>query len=167
MKFNFLAIGIASILPIIIGFIWYSPKLGFGKAWMQATGIKEEDGKNVNMKLVLGLTLFYSFMLAFLLQTVVIHQVHIYNFLHEQKDFTEPGSLSSRLLQEIMDNYATSYRSFKHGALHGTIAGIFFALPIIAIPALFEQRGAKYIAIHSGYWIVSLALMGGIICAMM
>lgn len=166
MPFNFIAILIATFIPIIVGSVWYNPKIGFGKAWMQATGITEEAGKKVNMPLVFGLTLLFSFFVAFIMQTVVIHQFHIYNFLHEQKDFAEPNSLSSSLLKQIMDNYATSYRSFKHGALHGTLAGLFLAFPIIAIPAIFEMKGVKYIAINAGYWIVSMALMGGVICAM-
>jgi hypothetical protein len=30
---------------------------------------------------------------------------------------------------------------------------------------LFERKGFRYIAINGGYWIISMALMGGIICA--
>jgi len=29
---------------------------------------------------------------------------------------------------------------------------------------MFERRGFKYIAIHGGYWMLTLGLMGGIIC---
>jgi len=166
MPLNFIAILIATFIPLIVGFIWYNPKFGFGKAWMQVTGITQEDEKKANMVLMFSLTLLLSFFMAFIMQTIVIHQLHIYNFLHEQKDFAEPNSLSSTLLKQIMDNYATSFRSFKHGVLHGTLAGIFLALPIIAIPALFEMKGVKYVAINAGYWIVSMALMGGVICAM-
>jgi len=39
------------------------------------------------------------------------------------------------------------------------------ALPIVGIPALFERKGFNYIAINAGYWIVSMALMGGVLCA--
>jgi hypothetical protein len=38
-------------------------------------------------------------------------------------------------------------------------------LPVITVSALFEQRSWKYIAIHAGYWIVCLGLMGGLISA--
>jgi hypothetical protein len=44
------------------------------------------------------------------------------------------------------------------------MGGLTLALPIIGINALFERRGFKYIAINVGYWVVSMAIMGGIIC---
>jgi lysylphosphatidylglycerol synthetase-like protein (DUF2156 family) len=59
---------------------------------------------------------------------------------------------------------ATDFRTFKHGAFHGIIATIGLVLPIIGINALFERRGFKYIALHVGYWLVCLILMGGFIC---
>ncbi|WP_308224826.1 DUF1761 domain-containing protein [Flavobacterium sp. J372] len=34
----------------------------------------------------------------------------------------------------------------------------------MAINALFERKSAKYVLINAGYFIVSLAIMGGIIC---
>jgi hypothetical protein len=57
-----------------------------------------------------------------------------------------------------------SFRTFKHGMLHGIITSIFLVLPIIGINALFERRGAKYIFIHVGFWAICFALMGGILC---
>lgn len=64
-----------------------------------------------------------------------------------------------------MADYGDAFRYFKHGALHGLMTGIFFALPITAINALFEQKSWKYILINAGYWMVTLTIMGGIICA--
>jgi hydrogenase maturation factor len=34
----------------------------------------------------------------------------------------------------------------------------------VGINALFERRGGKYILVHVGYWIVTLALIGGVVC---
>ena len=64
----------------------------------------------------------------------------------------------------MMGVYGNDFRTFKHGALHGTLTGVGIALPVVAINAMFEKRGFKYIAIHAGYWILTLLLMGGIIC---
>ena len=66
----------------------------------------------------------------------------------------------------FMDDYGTAFRTFKHGALHGTMAGILFAFPIVAINALFERKSWKLIFVYAGYWIITLAIMGGIICGM-
>jgi cytochrome b561 len=65
----------------------------------------------------------------------------------------------------FMEKYGKLYRTFKHGAFHGVLAGIFFAMPITGIVALYERRSAKYIFVHVGYWTLTMALMGGVICA--
>jgi hypothetical protein len=65
----------------------------------------------------------------------------------------------------FMADYGTAYRTFKHGMLHGFITGLFLALPIVGINALFERKSWKYILINGGYFIVCLTIMGGIICA--
>lgn len=43
-------------------------------------------------------------------------------------------------------------------------AGLMFVLPVTAINGLFEHKSWKYILVTSGYWIVSLTIMGAIIC---
>jgi hypothetical protein len=96
---------------------------------------------------------------------MVIHQFGTFGILSQQPDFNTPGSESSTMLKRFMELYGTSYRTFKHGAFHGTLTGLFFAMPIVAINALFERKSFKYVAINAGYFIVSLALMGGVICA--
>jgi hypothetical protein len=65
----------------------------------------------------------------------------------------------------FINDYTDAYRSIKHGAIHGFTAGMFLAMPIIAINGLFERKSWKYIAIHVGYWIVVMTIMGAIVCA--
>ena len=64
----------------------------------------------------------------------------------------------------FMADYGDAFRSFKHGALHGLMAGLFIALPVIATNCLFEQKSFRYAAITSGYWIIVMTIMGAIIC---
>ena len=45
---NFPAILVAAVSALIVGFIWYNPKV-FGNAWMQAAGMTEEQAKGGNM----------------------------------------------------------------------------------------------------------------------
>ena len=66
-----------------------------------------------------------------------------------------------------MDAYGTTYRTFGHGAIHGFMTGLFFALPVVGVNALFERRSWKYTLIAGGYWIVTCLIMGGIICQWM
>ena len=74
------------------------------------------------------------------------------------------GDETNASLIEFMKGKENAFRSFKHGALHGCMTGLFFVLPVTAINGLFEQKSWKYILVTSGYWIVSLTIMGAIIC---
>ena len=156
MEMNFLALAVAAVSTLLVGFIWYHPKV-FGTAWMKAAGLTEEDLKKGNMLKIFGLTLILSFMIATVLQMLTIHQMGAMSLTKG-----DLGELPS--YKAFMDDYGTVFRTFKHGAFHGFLTGLFFALPVIAITGLFEHKSAKYIFINSGYWIVSLTLMGAIIC---
>jgi hypothetical protein len=162
---------IAALVPTILGFIWYNPKV-FGKAWMEATGLTPESAmKGFNMPLVFGLSLLLSFVLASSLTGVVIHQGALFGMLMDGKnpnpEMADKSSVLYGHVKYIMDNYGTNFRTFKHGAFHGTMLGVMTILPIIATSGMFERKGFKYIAINAGYWIVSLAIMGAIICHFM
>jgi len=157
MEFNFIAIIVAALVPLIIGFIWYNPKV-FGNAWMQASGVTEEQIKGGNMAKIFGLALVFAFLLAFTLPTLVNHQMGAVSLTGGDIENALPS------FQAFMDDYGDAFRTFKHGVFHGVLAGFFIALPILGTNALFERKSAKYILINSGYWIVTLGIMGGIIC---
>lgn len=164
MALNYVLVFLTALVPIITGFLWYNPKT-FGNIWMQAAGVTPEDGKKMNMALVFGLTYVFGLMLSTILYSVVIHQFHLYSTLLGTEGFGQDGSPIMNYIEEFMAKYGNNYRTFKHGALHGTIAGIFLVTPVIAVNALFEGKGFKYIAVNAGFWIVNLMIMGGLICA--
>lgn len=157
MEINFLAILTASVSALVVGFVWYNPKV-FGNAWMKAAGMTDEQVKGGNMAKIFGLALLFAIMLAFYLQSMVIHQMGAFGMIGGDVENALPS------YQAFMDDYGNAFRTFKHGALHGALAGVFIALPILGTNALFERKGAKYILINSGYWIATLTIMGGIIC---
>lgn len=152
--FNIYAILVAAIVPIILGFFWYNPKL-FGIAWMREAEMTEEKMKGGNMAVIFGVSILLSILLSFFTMFLVVHEAGVYGMTEGQMD----GETTKAFLAE----WEGKYRSFKHGALHGGMAGVFFVLPILAINALFERKSWKYILINVGYWIVSLAIMGSII----
>lgn len=163
MDSNFLVIFLSALIPLFIGFIYYSPKL-FGTIWMQEAGVTEEKLKGGNMAKILLLAYVFSVMLGSVLMYLVIHQLSVLSILANTPGINDPNSEVSLWLKDFMAKYGNNFRTFKHGALHGVISALFFAWPIVGINALFERRGAKYIAIHVGYWVITLALMGGVIC---
>ena len=155
MEMNLIAIAVAAIVPLVVGALWYNPSL-FGTAWMKASGVTEDQLKTGNMAVIFGVSLVLSFMLAFSVNGMVVHQVSA-----QQLAFTNPDAES---FKAFMDEFGNMHRSFGHGALHGAIAGIFLVLPLLGINALFERKGFKYILINVGYWTLTLAIMGAIVC---
>lgn len=160
---NFPIILASALIPLLIGAVWYNPKV-FGTTWMQAADMTEEKIKGANMFLIFGVTYLLSVFLGVALNFTVIHQAHIYSILMSEPGFNDPNSEISQYIASFMENYGDNFRTFKHGAFHGLIAAFTTALPVLGINALFERKGFKYIALNTGYWIVSFALMGGIIC---
>ncbi|MEO7172170.1 DUF1761 domain-containing protein [Flavobacterium sp.] len=159
MNINFLALLLAALSTLVVGFIWYNPKV-FGNIWMREAGLKEEDMKGANMIKIFGLSIVYAFLISFVLQMVVIHQFGALGMVGGDPTKALPS------YSAFMADYGTAYRTFKHGALHGFMTGLFMILPTIGINALYERRSFKYVMISGGYWIVSFMIMGGIICMM-
>lgn len=155
MELNVLAIVVAAIVPLFVGAIWYNPKV-FGNTWMKASGMTEEKIKSGNIAVIFGVTLVLSFMLAFSVNGMVIHQIAA-----EQLAFTNPDS---EAFKAFMEEFGNVHRSYGHGALHGAIGALFFVLPVLGINALFERKSGKYIFINVAYWVVTLAIMGAILC---
>ncbi len=154
---NFPAIIVAAVSALVVGFIWYNPKV-FGNAWMQAAGMTDEQVKGGNMAKIFILAFIFAFLLAFALLPITIHQAAANSMVGGDPSTALPSYTA------FMNDYGEAFRTFKHGALHGVIAGVFIALPILGTNALFERKGAKYIFINSGYWIVTMGVMGAIIC---
>lgn len=159
MEFNFYALLVAAIVTLLVGFIWYHPKV-FGTIWMRESNLTQEELQKGSMLKIFGLTYIFSLMITMVLMALTIHQSGAVGMVGG------PPLIASAKpsFAAFMADYGTAYRTFKHGALHGFISGLFFALPIVGINGLFERKSWRYILIHAGYWIVTLTLMGGIIC---
>ena len=141
VQINFLALIVASLSTLVVGFIWYNPKV-FGTIWMKEIGMTEEKAKQSNMGLVFGLSVVMAFIISFFLFTFVM--------------IGGPDG---------MRHGVEPFMTFKHGAAHGAFLGLAVILPVIVTNGLYEQRSFKYMMVVSGYWIVAFVLMGGIINA--
>lgn len=163
MTMNFLVLLLSSLVPIFIGFIYYHPKV-LGTVWMKESGLTEETMNGTNMPLLMFLCLLLGLFLASAINSIVIHQNHFYSILVNEPGFALSGSEVNTIFTDFLAKYGKNFRTFKHGLLHGSLSGFFIALPILGINALFERKSFKYIAIHTGYWIITMGIMGGIIC---
>lgn len=134
---NWLALIVAAISALAVGFVWYNPKV-FGTAWMKEVGMTEEDAQKGNMAMIFGIALVVAFLLSFW-----------FNYF----------------IQAAHPDTLAEFSTFKHGAFHGSFIGVLVAMPVLVTNALFEQKSFKYMAINVGYWIVTISVMGGIISA--
>ena len=136
MEINWLSIVLAALVPMVMGFIYYHKAL-FGKAWMDSIGMTLEKAKEANMPLMFGLSFVMSLLVA-------IFMTQFCNGTGQEGEFD----------------------TFKHGIAHGIIISLFLIIPIFVTNGLFEQKSWKNILINAGYWILTLAIMGGIVDAM-
>jgi len=163
MEINFWVILGAGVVPLITGAIWYSAI--FGKSWARTVGKSEEElKKGFNAPLVFTLTVVFGILSAFQLSNIVIHQMGFFSMLVDTPGFGTSGSEVMNEFTGMMEKYGKNFRTFKHGMLHGFIAGITLGVSIIGVTAMFERRSTKYILIHLGYWAITFMIMGGIIC---
>jgi Protein of unknown function (DUF1761) len=163
MNLNFLVILSTGLIPVIIGFIWYNPKV-MGTIWMREIGGNPHEGKEIKMAPILLANLVAGLFLAVGLMTIVIHQQGIYSVLANEPSMKDPTSPLSLYVSDFMSKYGSNFRTFKHGALHGFLGATFFILPALTISSLWESRSWKYIGLTYAYWAITMFLMGGIIC---
>lgn len=150
---------VAAIIPMLVGAIWYGPL--FGKSWMNTNGFTEETLEGGNMAVIFGVSFLLSIFLAMFLAMFSIHQSMIPGLFANY----DPNGPEVAEMMAFMAKYADVHRTWSHGAVHGGIAAVVVALPVLGINALFERRGGKYIGIHFGYWFVTMMLMSALLCA--
>ncbi|MBT8234098.1 MAG: DUF1761 domain-containing protein [Saprospiraceae bacterium] len=160
---NYLVVIGAALIPLFVGAVWYNPKV-LGTAWINASGKTKEDLEGANMPVIFVLTIILGALLALAISQLTNHQSGVMQLFAMHPDFGTSGTEVQTLYDTIMDNYGDRHRTFGHGAVHGVIASVILVLPLLAITAMFERRGAKYIFIHWGYWLLTFVLMGGVIC---
>ncbi len=163
LSINIWTIFVAALFPMVLGFIWYHPKV-MGSAWMAETGVTEEKAQNTNMKVVFALSYIFSCMLAYMLMNISCHQMGILQLFASQEGFGQEGSEVMNQYNAILAQVGGRHLHFGHGVLHGVITGVFFVLPVLATNAMFELKSWKYIWINVGYWIICCALMAGFVC---
>lgn len=160
MEISFISPVVAAFGTLLVGFVWYHPKV-FGTIWMKEIKLTEDEMQKSSMFKLFGLTFIFSILIAMVMQMLTIHQIGAIGMVGGPDKLAE----AKPSFAAFMADYGTAFRTAKHGALHGFMTGLFFVFPIIAIDSLFEKKSWKYIFIQTGYWVVSLALIGAVVCA--
>ena len=138
-EFNWPAVFVSAIVPMVIGFLYYHPKL-VGGAWMKANGFTLE-GLTPPKPILYGVALLLSVLLSMFMSLNV----------------TGPG-------QETGPD-GHSFATFGHGVVHGVLINLTVLLPVLGTLSIFEKRGWNWVFVNLGYWIITLSIMGGILSA--
>lgn len=166
MEINWLVHLLAALVPMIVGSIWYNPKV-FGNSWMNEAGMTDEKIKGGNMPVIFGVSFVMAFMLSFVYMILADHAVQYSAFfrsVEEQGMGVDAASAFGTELQGHIDAYDARFSSWTHGFAHGMVLSIVLILPIMVTNALFERKSLTYILVNWGYWAVTICLMF-MICA--
>ena len=159
---NLGVVALAAIVPMIVGFLYYNPKT-MGNLWMKLSGMTEEKIKEGNMPLIYGLAYLLSFIMGIMLFMFVVHQTDIFSLMANDPGM-DLGNITNQEYLGLMERFAGNFRTFGHGAFHGAFIGIMVALPILMTNGLFEGKKVKYGLVNGLYWIITISLMGGVLC---
>ncbi|HEY0010860.1 MAG TPA: DUF1761 domain-containing protein [Candidatus Paceibacterota bacterium] len=135
---NYWAVFGAVVVSVILGVLWYGPF--FGKQWMRTVGISHEQMEEAKRKGMPGMWRTYAMMAVGTL-------------------------LMAYVLAHVIAAFGESFDQSIGGI--GVNAGLWmwigFVAPVTLGNVLWEGRPWKYWFIVSGYYLVSLILMGIII----
>ncbi len=131
VEVNYLAILIAGIVSMVIGFIWYGPL--FSKPWMKEMGLTRESMKQDQSRL--GKIYAISFLLSLLTAYILTHVMTFSeNFYH--------------------------YAPMQTGLSTALWMWLGFVMPVQATDVLFGGRSFKLFAMNTGYQLAALLGMG-------
>jgi len=133
---NLLAIFVAGLSTMVVGFLWYSPLL-FAKPWMREMGYDPNDKtKTEEMRKSAGtaylVSLLAGFVSAFIL-ALFFHEMHI--------------------------------QTVELGLLVGFHVWLGFVATVQLTGALFAKQSMKLFSINTGYQLVSYLVMSAILAA--
>jgi hypothetical protein len=66
---SWLAVLVAAFLTFVLGGLWYGPL--FGRPWMRASGVTDEQARQGNMPLIFGLSFVLQLLAAFALDMFI------------------------------------------------------------------------------------------------
>lgn len=162
MELNYWVFLIAGLVPNIVGIFWYG--FIFKSTWLNSVGQSEEQLKTGSRAIAFVITYLVGLIVSFGLLPIVIHQFGVFQMLNNVEELKDINSPLSLTIADLMAKYGDNYHTFKHGALHGSLTALLFILPTITMNAYYERKSWKYVVVNTGFMVVCMAIMGGIVC---
>lgn len=132
---NYVAVLLAGVASMVVGFLWYSPSL-FGKQWMALMGHTEKslEAAKKEMNKTYTISFVASLLMAYVLSHVMTMSM---NFFH--------------------------YDPLPTGLISGFWMWLGFVAPVQLTDVLFGSKSPKLYAINTGYQLASLLAMGAVL----
>jgi len=162
--FNFYILPISALIPLILGGIWYQPKV-FGTRLANSTGESIEQITQPKSIGKIALIYLFSLLLSYIMAAVSVHQLGVFQLFFLDANFVDASSEFRTFTNDFLAQYGERHRTFGHGMVHGAEASFFFSLAILGISALLTGKPLKSIWVHVGFWVVCCSLIAGINCA--
>ena len=162
--FNFYILPISALIPLILGFVWYQPKV-FGTRLVNNIGESIEQITLPKSIGKIGLIYLFGLFLSYIMTLVSVHQIGVFQLFFMDASFADTSSEFRTFTNDFLAQYGTRHKTFGHGMVHGAEASFFFSLAILGINALLTGKSLKSIWVHVGFWVVCCSLMAGINCA--
>lgn len=135
IEVNYLAILVAGVVSMVIGFLWYSPML-FGKPWMKLMGYTAESLKKAQKEM--GKLYAVCFVLTLVMGYVLSHVMTMsMSFFH--------------------------YDALSTGLISAFWMWFGFVMPVQATDAIFGSKKVNLFVINSGFQLAALLVMGAVL----
>ena len=133
IEVNWLAVLVAGVMSMMVGFFWYSPLL-FAKPWMKMSGMTKEKIAKSNMTKTYGISFVVGLVTAFVLAYGMGLSI---DFFH--------------------------YSGLLTGISSAIWIWLGFVMPVQLTSWLFDGKSFSLFLINTGYQLSSLIVMGVVI----
>ena len=135
---NYVAVIVATIVSMVLGFVWFGPL--FGKPWMAMMGFTKDSMEKAKAK---GMTQSYAVMIvgSLLMAYILSHS------LAYAAAYTQTSGVNA-------------------GLMTGFWNWLGFIAPVVVGDQLWGGKPWKLFLITGGYWLVTLCAMGVVLAVM-
>ena len=130
IEINFLEVLAASVVSMVVGFLWYSPLL-FSKPWMKLSGMTKDKIAKANMTKTYGISFVVAIVTAYVLAHVMGLSMNFYD-----------------------------YSGLMTGLTSAFWMWLGFVMPVQLTGWLFDGKAFNLFLINTGYQLASLLSMG-------
>ena len=143
---NWIALGIGMLVNIVLGFLWYAPKMPTGRIWMRDMKFPA-DMKPTGKQMAVSVTLMAigTFLLMFVLMHVFVA-------------FRDAYTLDDASITEIR---------MADGLMGGFFTWLGFFLPVNLSSVAWEAKPWSLFFVNTTYYLVTLLIVGAIFASMM